>query len=277
MARFQSLLVEKHPNGLDVLTLNRPERMNAISMPMCQELTDYFAGLLHDYKTRVVIMRGAGKGFCGGLDLLQQSDLTPKDGEAAGEVDPSENEVSKTLKGQRQLVEMFRKMRAAPQPIIAMVHGAACGAGFGLALAADIRLVTPQAKFNVAMFKMGTTGGDMSISYFLPRLCGNSVASELMLTGRFLHGERAVQTRLASELYPTLEEMEKGARQLAEEMLAGEHNGLRLTKECLNLAIDSPSFEAAVALEDRQQVLMVVGGDWKKRIGNFSGKSKSKL
>lgn len=117
---------------------------------------------------------------------------------------------------------------------------------------------------------------DFSLCAF-ERLCGNSIASELMLTGRFIHGERAAQVGLASELYPTVEEMERGARRLAEEMLAGEDNGLRLTKECLNLAIDAPGFEAAVALEDRQQVLMVVGGDWKRRIGNFSGKSQSKL
>lgn len=100
MAPFQHLIVEKQAGGLDILTLNRPERMNAISMPMCQELTDYFAGLRDDYRTRVVIMRGAGKGFCGGLDLVQQSDLTPSGGQAAEDVHPSEKEVSKTLKGQ---------------------------------------------------------------------------------------------------------------------------------------------------------------------------------
>mmetsp|Transcript_98645 Transcript_98645/g.277381 ORF Transcript_98645/g.277381 Transcript_98645/m.277381 type:complete len:130 (-) Transcript_98645:51-440(-) len=124
----------------------------------------------------------------------------------------------------------MRKMREALQPIIALVHGAATGAGFGIALAADVRLVTPQAKMNVAMFKMGTTGGDMAISYFLPRLCGLSVASEMMLTGRFMNGERAVRTNLASELYATQENLEAGARKLAQEMLEGDDNGLRLTK-----------------------------------------------
>lgn len=167
-------------------------------------------------------------------------------------------------------------MRQAPQPIIALVHGAAAGSGFALALAADVRLATPQAKMNVAMFKMGTTGGDMGISYFLPRMCGVSVASELMLTGRFIGGERALQTNLVSELYETREAMEAGARRLAAEMLAGDDNGLRLTKECISASVDAPSFESAVALEDRQQVLMVISGDWKARTSAFSSSSQAK-
>lgn len=131
---------------------------------------------------------------------------------------------------------------------------------------------------NVAMYKMGTTGGDMSISYFLPRLVGLSVAADMMMTGRFMNGERALRTNLASELYKSKEEMDKAARDLAADMVAGDPNGLRLTKDCLQISADSPSFEAAVALEDRQQVLMVVAGDWKNRVGNFKGNTKkSKL
>jgi len=273
---YKTIAVEKRPGGLDICTLNRPERLNALSFTMIRELTQYFASLRDDYDTRVVILRGAGRGFCAGLDLQEESDLTPQPG--APKPAQEDNEVSRTLKGQRQLVNIFRTMRAAPQPVIALIHGAATGAGFGLALAADVRLVTPQAKMNVAMYKMGTTGGDMGISYALPRLVGLSVASELMFTGRFIMGERAVSTKLASEMFPNQEAMEAAAQKLAAEMLEGEVNGLRLTKECIQLSVDAPSFENAVAMEDRQQILMGIAGDWKSRIAKFSAAAKkSKL
>eukprot|EP00413_Alexandrium_margalefii_P048117 CAMPEP_0204605790 /NCGR_PEP_ID=MMETSP0661-20131031/58694_1 /ASSEMBLY_ACC=CAM_ASM_000606 /TAXON_ID=109239 /ORGANISM="Alexandrium margalefi, Strain AMGDE01CS-322" /LENGTH=250 /DNA_ID=CAMNT_0051617057 /DNA_START=133 /DNA_END=885 /DNA_ORIENTATION=+ len=244
---------------------------------MRRELRRYFAGLRDDFQTRVVILRGNGRGFCAGVDIRAEGGAsrptTARD--KAGDQSSPENEVSRVLREQRELVDVFRQMRQAPQPIIALVHGAAAGSGFALALAADVRLATPQAKMNVAMFKMGTTGGDMGISYFLPRMCGVSVASELMLTGRFIGGERALRTNLVSELYDTREEMEAGARSLAAEMLAGDDNGLRLTKECLSTSVDAPSFESAVAMEDRQQALMVIGGGWKARTGAFSASAKA--
>lgn len=288
---YTTITVEKE-GRIDVVSLNRPDRLNALSKTMVQELRRYFSGLRDDFETRVVILRGNGRGFCAGVDLVPEAGAAkPKAAEkpeaAPGEDKPAprrprESEVSRALRDQRNLVDIFRQMRQAPQPIIALVHGAAAGSGFALALAADVRLATPQAKMNVAMFKMGTTGGDMGISYFLPRMCGVSVASELMLTGRFITGERALRTNLVSELYDTREAMEAGARRLAEEMLAGDDTGLRLTKECISASVDAPSFESAVALEDRQQVLMVVGGDWKARTSAFSSsaratKAKAKL
>jgi enoyl-CoA hydratase len=263
---------------IDIVSLNRPDRLNSMTRKMINELQSYFGGLRDDYTVRVVILRGNGRAFCAGVDL-NESDKANKNNAKAKKEKPAtgrqkESEVSKVLRGQRQMVNIFRKMREAPQPIIALLHGAATGGGLGLALAADIRLATPKAKMNVAMFKMGTTGGDMGISYFLPRMVGLSIASELMLTGRFINGERALRTNLVSELYGTQEEMEAGARELAAEMLAGDDNGLRLTKECLNMSVDAPSFENAVAMEDRQQVLMVVAGDWKTRVGGFGKGSK---
>jgi enoyl-CoA hydratase len=267
--------------SVDIVSLNRPDRLNAMTRKMINELQAYFGGLRDDYTVRAVILRGHGRGFCAGVDL-NESDKSNKNNDKAKVQKPAggrrkESEVSKVLRGQRQLVNIFRKMREAPQPIIALLHGAATGGGFALALAADIRLATPKAKMNVAMFKMGTTGGDMGISYFLPRMVGLSIASELMLTGRFINGERALRTNLVSELYDTQEEMEVAARELAAEMLAGDENGLRLTKECLGMSVDAPSFENAVAMEDRQQVLMVVAGDWKSRVGGFAaGSSKAK-
>jgi len=268
MAAYQYLTIEKE-GACDVVTLNRPDRFNALGRQLVNELIAYFTGLREDYKTRVVILRGAGKAFCAGLDLQENNDEAK---------DSSKKELGAGISGsllfQRRLVEIFRAMRMAPQPIIALVHGACCGAGFGMALAADIRLVTPEAKMNVAMYKIGTTGGDMSISYFLPRLVGTSVAAEMMMTGRFMYGPRAVQTNLASELFPNQAEMEKGARQLVKEMLAGSPDGLRLTKDCIQASVDASSFEAQVSLEDRQQVLMVLGGDWFKHVGDFNKKSK---
>lgn len=262
MAPYSTLEIQKE-GALSIVTLNRPSRLNALDRQLTEDMLHYFSGLREDYDTRVVILRGAGKAFCAGLDLKDNADVTTV---------KSGDRLSAFLKGQRRLANVFRQMRQCPQPIIACVHGAATGGGLGMALAADIRMVTPEAKFNVAMFKMGMTGGDMGISYFLPRLCGLSVASELMMTGRFIDGTRAVRVNLASELYATPAEMEVGARAMAQEMLAGEANALRLTKECLAMSVDAPSFDAAVALEDRQQTLLGIAGDWSRRIKQFNAK-----
>mmetsp|Transcript_67396 Transcript_67396/g.146710 ORF Transcript_67396/g.146710 Transcript_67396/m.146710 type:complete len:272 (+) Transcript_67396:81-896(+) len=270
MAAYQYLTIEKE-GACDVVTLNRPDRFNALGRQMVTELIAYFTGLREDYKTRVVILRGAGKAFCSGLDLQEnfaEGNAGSKKESGAG------SRIANVLQVQRRIVHAFRCMRMAPQPIIALVHGACCGGGLGMALAADIRLVTPEAKMNVAMYKIGLTGGDMGISYLLPRLVGTSVAAEMMMTGRFMYGPRAVQTNLASELFPNQAEMEKGARQLVKEMLAGSPDGLRLTKDCIQASVDAPSFESQVSLEDRQQVLMVLGGDWFKHVGDFNKKSK---
>ncbi|MFT4614639.1 MAG: enoyl-CoA hydratase/carnithine racemase [Bacteroidia bacterium] len=141
-----------------------------------------------------------------------------------------------------------------------MIQGAACGGGFSLALASDMRIAGDSAKLNAAYIKIGLTGCDMGSSYFLPRLVGVSVASELLMTGRFIHAPRALAVNLVSEVVPDAE-LEQAAAPLVADLLRTSPMGLRLTKEALNMNIDAGSLEAAMALEDRHQALLSLTED----------------
>jgi enoyl-CoA hydratase/carnithine racemase len=155
---------------------------------------------------------------------------------------------------QRQMSEIVLRMRRCPQPIIGLVRGAACGAGFALVLAADVRYAGVDARMNVAMAKIGLTGCDMGISYFLTRTVGASTAAELMMSGRFVDARRALSTGLVSEVVD-VNRLEDTAETLSMEMLAMSPVGLRLTKEGIAFASDASSLEAVIAMEDRGQVL----------------------
>ena len=181
---YQTLSVERR-DAVDTLTLNRPEALNAINTEMVTELRDYFDRLTETPSTRVVVLRGAGKAFCAGLDIKQSS--------FGGGNAPEPYGAGMGFQG--YLAEVYIRMRRCPQPIIALVHGPACGGGFCFALASDIRIAGASARMNAAFIRVGLSACDMGSSYFLPRLVGTSVASELMLTGRFIHAERALTDR----------------------------------------------------------------------------------
>lgn len=236
------------------LTLNRPEALNAINTEMVGELSDYFGRLFHDRACRVVVMRGAGRAFCAGLDIKAHGD-TPAP-------------FSGGFGFQGYLADVYVKMRRCPQPIVALVHGAAAGGGFAFALAADIRIAGESARMNAAFIRLGLSACDMGVSYFLPRLVGGSVASELMLTGRFINAQRSLAVGLVSEIVPD-SELEAAAKSYIDEMLAASPMGLRLTKEGLNLAIDAPSLEAAMAIENRNQTLCARTQDFAEGLRAF--------
>jgi len=240
------------------LTLDRPEALNALNTTMVSELRDYFGGLAAERETRIVVLRGAGRGFCAGLDLKESAG---GEGEGMGSVQAA-------LRSQRRISELVMMMRRAPQPIIACVHGPACGGGFALALAADVRIAGESARMNAAFIHIGLSACDVGVSYFLPRLVGVSVASELLLTGRFIQAPRALATGLVSEVVPD-GEMEAAARRLVDDMLATSPLGLRLTKECLNASIDAASLEQVIAMEDRNQVLCTRTNDFREGVLAF--------
>lgn len=232
------------------LTLDRPDRLNAIDATMIRELWDYFGALQTDYSCRVVVLRGAGKGFCAGLDLAwfkEHGKDMPRGDTAAGP-GPS-------------LAGVILRMRTCPQVIVALVHGAACGGGFSFALAADIRLAGRSARMNVAFVRIGLSGCELGSSYFLPRLVGMSVAAELMLTGDFIHAERALATGLVSQLVDD-DALEETARGLAGRLLAASPTGLRKTKEVLTKASEIEDLAAVIALEERTQMLCMEAGSF---------------
>jgi enoyl-CoA hydratase/carnithine racemase len=159
-------------------------------------------------------------------------------------------------------------MRRCPQPIISLVNGPACGGGFSFVLASDIRIAGKSARMNAAYIRIGLSACDMGCSYFLPRLVGTSVASELMLTGRFIDAERALRTNLVSEVVAD-EELDAAAQSYIDEMLTTSPMGLRMTKEGLNLAIDAPGLEAAMAIENRNQLMCSRTNDAKEGMKAF--------
>ena len=252
----------RQEGALAWLTLNRPDSLNAMNPRLVDELRHYLASLAEDRETRVVVLRGAGRAFCAGLDLKE-----PGGGGGRG--------VSENLRGQRHISELAMLMRRAPQPFIACVHGAAAGGGFALALASDVRLAGESARLNAAFIRIGLSACDVGVSYFLPRMVGASIASELLLTGRFIHAERALQTGLVSAVVPD-DQLESAARELAEEMLATTPLALRLTKECLTASIDAGSLDQAIAMEDRNQILCAQSKDFREGVAAFLEKRPPK-
>lgn len=255
MSVFRTLICERR-GATEILTLNRPAALNTLDPAMVAELTAYFEGLHERTDVRVVLLRGDGRAFCAGLDLK---------GWAASE---DERGVHLSLDTQRRIARIIKLMRSCPQPIVGLGHGPACGGGFSLLLACDVRLGAPSLRMNAAYIKIGLGGADIGSSYLLPRLVGLSVASELLLTGRFINAERALRVNLLSEIVPEEQLLDTGMA-LADEMLATAPMGLRMTKDALNLAIDAPSLEAAMAVEDRQQVMMTTMQDHREAVAAF--------
>ena len=262
---YETLHVDREDH-LTWLTLNRPEALNALNRKMVAELYDFFSGLPHDSDTRLVVVRGAGRGFCAGLDLKEAS--SPE--AAAG------RSIATGLRMQRDIAEIVLQMRRAPQPILASLHGAAAGGGFAIALAADVRVAAESVRMNAAFIRLGLSACDIGVSYFLPRLVGASLAAELLLTGDFIEGPRALQSGLVSRLVPE-EMLDESTRAMAEAMLRNSPLGLRLTKECLKHSLDAGSLEQVIAMEDRNQILAVQSRDFREGIAAFLEKRPPKF
>jgi enoyl-CoA hydratase len=243
-------------------TMNRPERLNALNPGLVEALREFFVGLYWRRDVRVVVLAGAGGAFSAGLDLKERS-----------QTQGQQRSIGASLTGQRRISEIVIAMRRCPQPIVACVDGAAAGGGFALALASDVRIATPRTRMNAAFIRIGLSACDIGVSYFLPRMVGSSVAAEYMLTGRFIDAERAYQLGLVSRVVAP-EAMEAEARGFVDDMLHATPLGLRLTKEALNHAVDAQGLEAAIAMEDRNQILCSADGDFPEGVRAFLEKRR---
>jgi enoyl-CoA hydratase len=252
---YQTLLIRRE-EGVDWVTLNRPDRLNALNPRMVDELLDYFHNLYMDHSVRVVVLRGAGRAFCAGIDIKETATSNNLRDPASG------------MRSQRRISEIVMRMRRAPQPIISLINGAASGGGFAFALASDIRIAAPAARMNAAFIRLGLSACDIGVSYFLPRLIGASAASEYMLTGRFIDAEKALKLGLVSQIVAE-DKLDEAARSLVADMLHASPMGLRLTKECLNMSVDAPSLESAIAMEDRNQILCAASDDFAEGMRAF--------
>jgi enoyl-CoA hydratase/carnithine racemase len=250
-----SLLTETR-GQIEILTLNRPE-LNLLDPSMITQLTAHFTELHQRLDIRVVILRGHGRAFCAGAELGSGAFSAPGPGRA-----------QRQMKQQKLYSNVVRLMRNCPQPIIALTHGAVCGGGFSLALAADVRYAAPDTRMNAAYIRVGVGGCDMGSGYLLPRLVGLSAAAEILLSGRFIDADRAKSIGLVSEIVPTEKLLDTGLS-LAQDMLRAAPMGLRLTKETLNIAVDATSLDTALMLEDRQQVLLSETDDHREAVAAF--------
>lgn len=253
-----NILIEQR-GDIEIVSLNRPHKLNALDVPMTFALRDYFRDLHDREEVRAVILRAEGRAFCAGLDLV------------GWENDGSRTEIQHYWRLQRSLASILELMRSCPQPIIGLGHGAACGMGFSLLLACDVRYGAPNLKMNAAYIKVGLGGCDLGCSYFLPRLVGASVAHEYILTGKFMGVEKAVSCGLVSEIVEQGALLDKGLT-LAGEMTANAPMGLRMTKAALNRNLDARSLSDAMAVEDRQQVMMLMSDDFAEGVAAFQEK-----
>jgi enoyl-CoA hydratase len=239
--------------GVALVTLNRPDRLNALSSPLVEELHAALDAVAGDEAVRVVVLTGAGRGFCAGLDLKEPMG----DGTVVG-----------GLRAQERIAGLMLKLRALPQPVIAAVNGAAAGGGLALALASDVRLASEDARFNVAFVKLGVSGADMGVSHLLPRIVGLGHASELMLTGRLVDAEEAARIGLANRVVPAGALLDEAAA-LAAEIARNTPFAIRMTKQVLGVNVDAQSLAAAIELENRTQILATQTGDFREAITAF--------
>ncbi|HEX6419528.1 MAG TPA: enoyl-CoA hydratase-related protein [Acidimicrobiales bacterium] len=248
--------------GVAVITLDRPDRLNAMNHELVQDLHDAFDGLRSDRSTRVVVLTGAGRGFCAGLDLKGA-------GRAPGTA--GLGPVPAGMVSQQHIASLVPKMRSLRQPIIAAVNGPAAGGGLALALASDVRLAAPEARFNAAFVRIGLSGCDIGVSWLLPRLIGASRAFELLLTGRIVDAAEADRLGLVSRVVedrPVLD----AALDVADEILANSPTGVWMTKEVMWSQLEVGSLQAGIDLENRTQIMTSMTEDMAEALQAFAEK-----
>jgi enoyl-CoA hydratase len=254
-----AVVVEPVRPGIVKITLNRPDRLNAMNYALVQGLHDVFDELAADETCRVIVLTGSGRGFCAGLDLSE------------GASPPSTQGMGRAQAGmtvQKLIAGLPPKMRAMPQPIIAAVNGAASGGGLALALASDVRIAAASARFNVAFIRVGLSGCDIGVSWLLPRLVGASRAFELLLTGRLIDATEADRIGLVTRMVPDGTVVD-AALETADLIVANSPFGVRMTKEVMWSQLEVGSLQAGIDLENRTQVLSSFTGDLNEAMAAF--------
>jgi len=239
------VLIDRPAEGVTRLTLNRPDKLNALTLDLVNELYAAFDVVDADHDCRAVVLTGAGKGFCAGLDL-----------NGFGTVAGTENlgRVQKGMHVQQLIADVVHRMRDVRQPIISAINGAAAGGGFAFACASDIRYAGESAKFGTAFVRLGLSGCDIGVSWMLPRLIGASRAWELLLTGRVFDATEADRIGLISRVVPD-DALTDTVLGVAAEIAANSPFGVWMTKEAMWSNLEIPSMRAGIDLENRNQIM----------------------
>lgn len=276
---FETINFELKPNGIGIIKLNRPEKLNAISFQMEEDLHELLDHLMTNLDCRVVIFGGMGRAFCAGTDLQEglilNSKKTPVGYEKYYFLNVPEP-LKRKMYHQWRISQIYVKMRKISQPIIAIIHGAAAGGGFGFAMAADMRIASEDVKFINASINIGLTGADVGGSYFLPRLIGMSRAAEILYSGKIVDGIEAEKIGLVLKVVKK-ENLLKVAIEKAEELLKKSPLGLRMTKQAINLSLDSPSLETILQFENSSIVLTFSSKDVNEASAAFFEKRDPKF
>lgn len=254
------VLIDRSRAGVAVMTLNRPHHLNALTSPMLAEIYRQLEELGHDETCRVIVVTGAGRGFCAGDDLVdyRPPPWVPTD------IGPLQSNMYQ----QQYVAQLVPRMRAVPQPIIAAVNGATAGAGYALAVGADLRLASASAVFVDAFVKIGASGAEMGLSWLLQRIVGATRAAELVLTGRRVDGEEAARIGLVLEVVPDGELLE-AALALAAKIIDNTPFGAWMGKATLWSNLEISSLAAAIDLEARTQVLTLGTEDAREQLAAF--------
>jgi len=266
---FSTIRLQREPRGsvegVRLLTLDRPERLNAMSLTLIDELHEALDAVGDDPDARVLVLTGAGRGFCAGLDLV---DLAPSGG---GPAAAGSGRVQRGLALQQRIAALVPKLRNLRIPVIAAVNGAAAGGGLALALASDVRVAARSARFNVAFVRIGLSGCDIGVSWLLPRWIGASRAFELMLTGRIVESDEADRIGLATRVVDD-DELLSDAFSIAAAICANSPTGIWMTKEVMWSNLETGSLQAGIDLENRTQILTSFTEDTGEAIDAFLSK-----
>ena len=232
---------------IGIITLNRPDALNAINFTMRDEFRHCLKERIEDLDTRVLVLTGAGRGFSAGLDIGDPEIMNPKDGYTP----------KSAYENQRLYSDFILFMRQTPQPIIGAINGVAVGAGFSLAMACDVRLGVPKTRFQAAYINLGFGGADMGASWLLPRAVGTGNAARYLLTGDFMSAQEALRIGFLQAILEPENLMDE-AMAMARNMASKSPLGLRVTKEALDRNTGGMSLEDAIRLEDRNQALTIM-------------------
>ena len=259
MSADQEVLRSQPRPGVVQLTLSRPDQLNALTEPLVAALDRQLRELAGDLTCRVVVLTGAGRGFCAGLDL-NGFGVVP----GAEDFGPAQ----RTWLGQRAIAALVQQIRRMPQPVIAAVNGPAAGGGLALVCASDIRIASSAAVFSTSFIRIGVSGCDIGTSWLLPRLVGAARAHELMLTSRRFDAAEALRIGLVTSVTQPAG-LAGEVDTTVDTLLGAPPLSLSLTKQGMWLALEIPSFDAAVELENRQQTLTALTADAEEAMASY--------
>lgn len=253
VAEASTVTVETLEQGIVKITMSRPERLNALSPELISDLSEALEKVEQDRSQRVVVLTGAGRGFCSGADLKAGADWKSAD-------PPDRSRLGTNYEMQLDLANLMLKIYELRVPVVAAVNGPAVGGGLAIALHCDVRVASESARFGSVFIKVGLSSLDVGNSYLLPRIVGAGRARELMLTGRIFDADEAERIGLVSRVVPDGQVVE-AALEVARLIAVNNEYGVWMTKLGANAVLDAPSLRHAMELENRTQVLGTFTGN----------------